>query len=96
MQINYDKIIEIYGEELLITILENVKDVESNINYLNSLGYTDTFDIFERYPYIFIKTENEFKNEVNKLINKLGYNHVEIIENNLDLLEELQWLKYMI
>ena len=40
MTINFDKIIEIYGDELLITILENVKDVESNINYLNSLGYT--------------------------------------------------------
>lgn len=89
MQINYDKIIEIYGEELLITILENIKDVEHNINYLNLLGFIDTIDIFERYPYIFIQNEKEFKTKTNKLINKLGYNYVEIIENNLELLEEL-------
>lgn len=67
MPINYDKITEIYGEELLITILENVKDVESNINYLNSLGYIDTIDIFERYPYIFIKSEKDINKEKNNI-----------------------------
>ena len=89
MPINYDKILGIYGQDMLISILENLKDVESNVNYLNSLGYSDTIDIFERYPYIFIQTENEFKSKINELKNKIGDNHVEIIENNLELLEEL-------
>lgn len=89
MPINFDKIIEIYGQEILISILENINDVESNINCLNSLGFSDAIDIFERYPYIFIQTEKEFKVKINKLINKIGDNYVEIIENNLDLLEEL-------
>ena len=74
---------------MLISILENLKDVESNVNYLNSLGYSDTIDIFERYPYIFIQTEKEFKSKINELKNKIGDNYVEIIENNLELLEEL-------
>lgn len=90
MIVNYDKIIEIYGENCLTLILENIQNVEKNINYLNALGYTDTIDIFERYPYLFIKTELEFKNQINKLINKLGFDHVNIIENNLDLLEKLE------
>lgn len=89
MPINYDKILEIYGQDMLISILENLNDVESNVNYLNSLGYSDTIDIFERYPYIFIQTEKEFKSKINKLKNKIGDNYVEIIENNLELLEEL-------
>ena len=89
MTINYDKILDIYGESCLVLILENIQNIEKNINYLNGLGYTDTIDIFERYPYLFIKTNTEFENQINSLITKLGINHVDIIENNLDLLEEL-------
>lgn len=89
MQINYDKIIEIYGEDLLMLILDNVIDVEKNINYLNHLGFIDTLDIFERYPYLFINSYNEFQKKINNLINNIGTDYVNIIENNLDLLEEL-------
>lgn len=89
MTINFDKIIEIYGESCLVLILDNIQDVEKNLTYLNTLGFTDTIDIFERYPYLFINTEIEFQNKINKLTNKLGIDYVNIIETNLDVLEEL-------
>lgn len=74
---------------MLKNIKENLKNVVSNINYLNLLKFTDIEDIFERYVFLFLYDEKIFKNKISNLINKIGPNYVVEIESNLELLEEL-------
>ena len=87
MDINYNKIIEIYGYNYIELIKENIEDVALNITFLENIGFSDTNDIFERYVSIFIMPNDEFKQRFKKLINKIGINYVEIIENDLSILE---------
>lgn len=87
--INFDKISEIYGNDVLILVKENVEDVIKNFQYLINLDFNDVEDIFERYVTIFICSQKEFKTKVDKLINKLGIEYVGILESNMELWEEL-------
>ena len=89
MYIDLNKIKEIYGIDTLTLIKENIKDIINNIKYLERLGFKDTEDIFERYTLIFIEEPIIFKEKINKLINKLGNNYINLIENDLSKLEEL-------
>lgn len=89
MNINFDKIEEIYGNEMLNLVKENIDSVIKNINYFIFLGFNDIEDIFERYPEIFIEFPHQFKNKINLLIKKIGINYVDKIEDDLSLLEEL-------
>ena len=87
MNINFNKIKEIYGNEILNMIKENQEIVIKNIKYLYSLGFRDIEDIFERAVLLFI--DIDFKNKMDNLILKLGPDYVDIIENDLSLLEEI-------
>lgn len=89
MNINFNKIYEIYGEDVIELIKENVSEITKNLGYMIKLGFNDVEDIFERYSVIFICGNNEFVEKINNLINNLGENYVEIIENDLGILEEL-------
>ena len=86
---NLEKIKEIYGEEIYEDIINNKELVMNNINYLNSKNITIIEDIIERYGIILLYEEDEFKDKIDSLINKLGDNYIEELENNVDLLEEL-------
>ena len=86
---NFDKIEQIYGKEILESIISNKDDVKKNINYLINLGFDDIEDIFERLAPLFINDNKTFKNKIDSLIKKLGPDYVNIIENDLGLLEEL-------
>ena len=72
-------------------IKENSEEVVLNINYLIKIGFEDTNDIFERYPIIFICEHKDFKKKIDRLITRLGFNYVEILENDMSLWEELLW-----
>lgn len=87
--INFDRIEQIYGVEMLKNIKENKEEVGKNIDYMIKLNFKDIQDIFERITPIFITKNDLFKNKINTLIRKLGISYVEIIENNLEILEEL-------
>ena len=89
MNIDFNKINEIYGEDIIVAIKDNIDDVKENISYLEKLRFNDIEDIFERYTLIFIDTPSSFKDKINQLINKLGNDYVDIIENDLSVLEEL-------
>lgn len=89
MNINFDKIEEIYGTEILNLVKENIDSVTKNINYFMFLGFNDIEDIFERYTEIFIEFPQQFKNKIDELIKKIGIYYVDKIENDLSLLEEL-------
>ena len=89
MNINFDKIEHIYGKSVIDSIYDMQEDVMKNAEYFYLLGLNDTEDIFERQVLAFICEHNEFKTKMNKLINKLGTNYVEIIEKDISLLDEL-------
>lgn len=89
MNIDFNKIRDTYGNSVIELIRENIEDVNENINYMIKLGFTDIEDIFERYILIFIDTPSTFKYKLNKLINELGSNYIDIIENDLFILEKL-------
>ena len=91
MDIDLGKIEEIYGVDILNLVKENIDDINKNIKYLIYLNFEDVENIFERYTPVFICNFIEFKNKIDKLINKLGKNYVSIIENDLGILEELLW-----
>ena len=88
--IDFDKISEIYGEEILREMQENMDEVIKNVNYMYMLEFNDVEDIFEREILLFLYDHDTFKDKLNKLIYKLGLNYVEKIENDLSLLESLQ------
>lgn len=89
MKINFDKIEHIYGKSVIDSIYDMKEDVIKNVEYIYMLGFNDTEDIFERQALVFICEHNEFKTKINKLINKLGTNYVEMIEEDISLLDEL-------
>ena len=91
MQVDFNKIKEIYGEETLGLIVDNLDNVLNNLKYFESLGFTDSLDIFERSIFSFIDEPSYFKNKLNKLILNLGVDYVNIIENDISILEELEW-----
>lgn len=89
MDINLEKIEEIYGYDMLVLINDNLEEVVANVRYLKHVGFNDVQDIFERYPAVFICGKNEFKIKINNLINEIGIDYVYVLENNIDLWEKL-------
>ena len=89
MNINVDKIEQIYGSEILKHVIENKEDIEKNINYMVKFEFNDIEDIFERITPLFITDSKTFKNKMDKLIKKIGPYYVNIIESDLGILEEL-------
>ena len=89
MNINISKIKEIYGEEMLNNIRNNIEGVNKNISYLVYLKFTDVEDIVERVTPLFINDFDSFKFKIDSLIKKIGLNYVEQIEEDISLLEDL-------
>lgn len=88
MQINYNKILELYGIELFDDIKNNSDIVINNINYLSSIGIIDISDVFERYPYIFLLDNDIFIKNVDELTKSLD-NYIEELNNDTSLWERL-------
>ena len=88
MQINYNKILELYGIELFDDIKNNSDIVINNINYLSSIGIIDISDVFERYPYIFLLDNDIFIKNVDELTMSLD-NYIEELNNDTSLWERL-------
>ena len=89
VEIDFKKIEKIYGIEMIEEIRDNLRDVNTNVNYLLKIGFNDVEDIFERYAPIFICSNKNFIEKINNLIKKIGNDYINIIENDLSILEEL-------
>lgn len=85
MKIDFKKLNEIYGINLIYEFKKNIDDVEENINYLIKLGFSNIYDVLELYPYMFLMTEDIFKEKVNLLIERLGVEYISLLEENTDL-----------
>lgn len=88
-KINLKSMKEVYGAEIYEILLDNIEIVEKNLQYLNELKFDDAIGIFERCPIIFTYFPQDFKKKIDGLIEKVGENYVEIIENDVGLIEEL-------
>ena len=89
MSLNLDSIEEVYGQNTLLIIKDNIDTFKNNINYLESIGFYSIYDLVELYPYSFIQNEEIFCEKVNNLVNKLGVECVEKIMNNTELWGEV-------
>ena len=89
MVINYDNLKEIYGEEIIETLNDNMDIVEKNIKTMKKLGFEDVEGIFERNVATFLYFSKSFKEKLDNLIEKLGTDYVNIIENDVSYLENL-------
>lgn len=89
MKINFNNIINVYGNDVFLLIMENKEVVIKNIEYLNKLNFTDIENIFERYAILFLVSPSEFKYKINNLIKEIGSDYIEIIENDLSIFEKL-------
>lgn len=88
-KVNLKNIKEVYGEEIYEIILNNIEIIKKNLRYLDELNFDDISGIFERCPIIFTYFPQDFKKKIDDLIERVGENYVEIIENDVGLIEEL-------
>ena len=89
MKFDVEKIKEVYGENTIYEMKNHIEDITSNMYFLSSLGFDDVFDILENNPYMFLYTPTVFKEKVNKLIDKLGFDYLEKLGNDISLWGEL-------
>lgn len=89
MKFDLEKINELYGENAIYEIKDHIEDITSNMCFLASIGFTDIYGILEMNPYMFICPPTTFKNKVNKLLDKLGFDYLEKLDNDISLWGEL-------
>ena len=89
LNIDFERMKEIYGDEIEEIINENIDIIEKNIQFLNDLKFEDAEGIFEMYPDLFMNFPKEFEEKILKLKDQLGENYVEIIENDTSVLENI-------
>lgn len=88
-EIDFNKMKEVYGDEILELISINMENIEKNIETLKKLKFDDICGIFERCPNIFMNFPKQFERKINRVIYELGKNYVELIENNIEYIENL-------
>lgn len=90
MQIDVEKIKELYGDSINQLLNENqYQNFEKNILYLYKKEIKYIQDIVESYYLIFLYEHNDFKEKVDNLIDNLGKNYVEILSKDMSLWENL-------
>ncbi len=89
MKLDIEKISEIYGENTVYEVKDHIEDIASNMYFLSSIGFSDVFSILETNPYMFLYVPPIFKEKVNNLLDKLGYDYLEKLDNDISLWGEL-------
>lgn len=89
LNIDFERMKEIYGDEIEEIINENIDIIEKNVQFLNDLKFEDAEGIFEMYPDLFMNFPKKFEEKILKLKEQFGENYVEIIENDTSVLENI-------
>ena len=89
LNIDFERMKEIYGDEIEEIINENIDIIEKNIQFLNDLKFEDAEGIFEMYPDLFMNFPRKFEEKILRPKDQLGENYVEIIENDTSVLENI-------
>lgn len=78
MEINLEKLEEIYGKSLVKEMHDDIENLIENMKYLDKLEFDDIYDIIEINPYLFLIDNNEFIKRINNLITSLGIEYLQI------------------
>lgn len=89
MSINLENMKIIYGDEIVEIINSNIDIIQCNVKTMQKLGFDDIEGLLERCIDVFLYFPNDFRCKINKLIEKLGKNYTEIIENDISYIENL-------
>ena len=89
LNIDINKMKEIFGDEIEDIINENIEIVEKNIEFLKELKFDDPEGMLEMYPELFMNFPKKFEEKILKLKEELGDNYIEIIENDMSILEKI-------
>lgn len=87
MNLDFERLKELYGNNILLNYSDNIYEVVDNIKYLESLGFNNISEIIEYNPYIFIKSNDIFKEKINNLISSLDY--IERLDEDISLWDTL-------
>ena len=87
--LDMDRINEIFGKSMIANIRENQEDFIKNIKYIQSLGYKDVYNLVELYPETFIQDSSVFEEKVNDLLDSLGVESFEKIDENTEIWRSL-------
>ena len=79
MEINLEKLEEIYGKSLVKEMRDDIENLIENMKYLDKLEFDDIYDIIEVNPYLFLIDNNEFIKRINDLITSLGIEYLQIL-----------------
>ena len=79
MEINLEKLEEIYGKSLVKEMHDDIENLKENLKYLDKLEFDDIYDIIEVNPYLFLIDNNEFIKRINNLITSLGIEYLQIL-----------------
>lgn len=79
MEINLEKLEEIYGKSLVNEMHDDIENLIENMKYLDKLEFDDIYDIIEVNPYLFLIDNNEFIKRINNLITSLGIEYLQIL-----------------
>ena len=85
MELDLQKIQEIYGNNAIKEIKEDQESFISNTNYLKGKGFTNIFEIIEQNPYLFLEDEAIFQDKIDKIIQILGVEYIEKLEEDMNL-----------
>ena len=85
MNLDMDRINEIFGKSMVLNIRDNQEDFIQNIKFIQSLGYKNVYELVELYPETFLLDSSVFQEKVELLLEKLGVESFEEIEENMDL-----------
>ena len=79
MEINLEKLEEIYGKSLVKEMHDDIENLIENMKYLDKLEFDDIYDIIEVNPSLFLIDNNEFIKRINNLITSLGIEYLQIL-----------------
>ena len=79
MEINLEKLEEIYGKSLVKEMRDDIENLIENMKYLDKLEFDDIYDIIEVNQYLFLIDNNEFIKRINNLITSLGIEYLQIL-----------------
>ena len=85
MNLDMDRINEVFGKSMIFNIQANKEDFLQNIKYIQSLGYKNVEELVELYPETFLLDTTIFQEKVDLLLEKLGVESFEKIEENMEL-----------
>lgn len=87
-KVDFEKMKEIYGDEIIEAIEDNMSIISQNIATMKKYKFDDIQWLFELNPAFFMNYPEQFEEKLRKLIEKIGPSYVKYIQENTEILED--------